>query len=76
MLTVHGQKRLNQRLRGPGVLEMPSHPISGDSGVDWGAEGVPNSVMVQMPFANAQVLIAVSTLLNAADISPVQPSPE
>lgn len=50
--------------------------MSGDSGVDWAAEGVPNSVMVQKPFAFAQVLIAVSTLLNAADISPVQPSPD
>lgn len=50
--------------------------MSGDSGVDWAAEGVPNSVMVQKPFASAQVVIAVSTLLNAADISPVQPSPD
>ncbi len=50
--------------------------MSGDSGVDWTAQGVPNSVMVQKPFANAQVLIAISTLLNAADASPVQPQTE
>jgi DNA-binding response OmpR family regulator len=50
--------------------------MSGDSGVDWTAQGVPNSVMIQKPFANAQVLIAISTLLNAADASPVQPETE
>jgi hypothetical protein len=32
--------------------------------------------MVQKPFANAQVLIAISTLLNAADVSPVEPQTE
>ena len=42
--------------------------MSGDSAADWSSEGVPNSVMLQKPFAMAQVITAVSTLLNAADV--------
>ena len=49
--------------------------MSGDSAADWTAEGVPNSVMLQKPFATAQVTTAISTLLNAVDISPTQPLP-
>jgi DNA-binding NtrC family response regulator len=49
--------------------------MTGDSAADWTAEGVPNSVLLQKPFATAQVTIAISTLLNAADISPTQPLP-
>lgn len=47
----------------PGI---PVVYMSGDSAADWTVEGVPNSVMVQKPFATAQVVTAVSTLLNAA----------
>lgn len=49
--------------------------ISGDSASDWTAEGVPNSAMLQKPFATAQVITAVSTLLNIADASPIQAGP-
>lgn len=45
----------------------PSLPIvymSGDSAVDHSAKGVPNSIMVQKPFAAAQIVTAISTLLN------------
>ena len=49
--------------------------MSGDSGADWTSEGVPNSVMLQKPFATAQVITAVSTLLNVADVSPTQTKP-
>jgi DNA-binding response OmpR family regulator len=41
--------------------------ISGDSAVDWASKGVPNSVMLTKPFAAAQLVTAVSTLLNEAD---------
>jgi CheY-like chemotaxis protein len=41
--------------------------MTGDSAADWTSEGVPNSVVVQKPFAMAQMVTAVSTLLNAAD---------
>lgn len=43
---------------------------SGDSAADWSAEGVPNSVMLQKPFANAQLVTAVTTLLNQLAASP------
>jgi hypothetical protein len=46
------------------------------SAADWAAEGVPNSAMVQKPFANAQVLTAIATLLDAVDVSPFQPQSE
>ena len=45
----------------------PSLPVvyvTGDSAVDWASQGVPNSVVVQKPFANAQLIAAVATLLN------------
>jgi CheY-like chemotaxis protein len=47
----------------------PSIPLvymSGDSAADHTSEGVPGSVMVQKPYAMAQVIIAISTLLNEA----------
>lgn len=49
--------------------------MTGDSAGDWMAEGVPNSVMLQKPFAMAQVTTAIATLLNVADVSPVQSGP-
>ncbi len=36
---------------------------SGDSGADWASKGVPNSLMVTKPFAVAQIVTAISTLL-------------
>lgn len=46
--------------------------VSGGNPQDWAAEGVPNSMMITKPFAPAQLVTAVSSLLNAA-ILPVQP---
>ncbi|QDZ06843.1 response regulator [Sphingomonas panacisoli] len=43
--------------------------MTGDSAADWSAEGVPNSMLLQKPFATAQMITAVSTLLNVADVS-------
>lgn len=37
--------------------------MSGDSAGDWASEGVPGSVMVIKPFAVAQLITAVSSLL-------------
>jgi CheY-like chemotaxis protein len=54
---------------------LPVVYMSGDSAADWTAEGVPNSVMLQKPFATAQVVTAVSTLLNVADVSPTPAKP-
>lgn len=39
--------------------------MTGDSAADWTAEGVPNSVLLQKPFAEAQMLTALSTLMIA-----------
>lgn len=38
--------------------------MSGDSAIEWKANGVPNSVMLQKPFASAQLVTAISMLLN------------
>jgi len=54
---------------------IPAIPIvymSGDSAHEHSARGVPDSVMLQKPFAPAQVVTAVSTLLNA--VPPQQPA--
>jgi DNA-binding NtrC family response regulator len=40
--------------------------ITGDSGVDWAVNGVPKSILVQKPFASAQVITALATLINDA----------
>ncbi len=45
----------------------PAFPVvymSGDSAADWSSKGVPNSVMLTKPFAPAQLVTAVSQLLN------------
>lgn len=38
--------------------------ITGDSADKWTAEGVPKSILLQKPFADAQIVTAVSTLMN------------
>ena len=46
----------------------PSFPVvymSADSAEDWASQGVPNSIMLSKPFAPAQLVTAVSQLLNA-----------
>ena len=47
--------------------DLPVVYTTGDSAADWPAQGVPNSVVVQKPYAGAQLLTAISTLLTAAD---------
>ena len=49
--------------------DLPVVYMTGDSGVDWAAEGVPKSLLLQKPFAAAQLVTAVSTLLNEASSS-------
>jgi CheY-like chemotaxis protein len=46
--------------------EFPVVYMSGDSAEDWASQGVPNSIMLSKPFAPAQLLTAVSQLLNNA----------
>jgi DNA-binding response OmpR family regulator len=46
----------------------PNFPVvymSGKDANDWASKGVPNSIMLAKPFEPAQLLTAVSQLLNA-----------
>ncbi len=46
--------------------DLPVIYVSGDSGIHWKANGVPDSIMIEKPYALAQVITAISQLLNAA----------
>lgn len=46
--------------------EMPVVYMTGSESNDWASLGVPNSILVPKPFAPAQVITAVSQLLNAS----------
>ncbi len=46
----------------------PAFPViymTGAAADDWASEGVPNSILLRKPFAPAQLITAVSQLLNA-----------
>ena len=46
----------------------PAFPVvymTGAAAEDWASEGVPNSILLKKPFAPAQLVTAVSQLLNA-----------
>jgi DNA-binding response OmpR family regulator len=45
--------------------EFPVVYMSGKSAADWPSRGVPNSIMLEKPFAPAQLVTAVSNLLNS-----------
>ena len=47
--------------------DMPIFYTTGDSAADWPIHGVPNSAVVQKPYAPAQLLNAISTLMTATD---------
>jgi CheY-like chemotaxis protein len=46
--------------------EIPVVYISGDSASEWPVNGVPRSVVIPKPFVPAQILTAISNLLNDA----------
>jgi DNA-binding response OmpR family regulator len=51
----------------------PSFPvvyISGASAGEWASKGVPNSVMLEKPFAPAQLIAAIANLLNSGTPTP------
>jgi DNA-binding response OmpR family regulator len=53
----------------------PGFPVvymSGAHGDEWASKGVPNSIMLTKPFAPAQLVTAVSQLLNA--VPPTAPT--
>ena len=45
---------------------LPVVYMTAESPEDWAAHGVPKSILVQKPFAPAQLVTAISTLLNEA----------
>jgi len=47
--------------------DLPVVYTTADSAADWPVKGVPNSVVVQKPYAGAQLLTAISTLMTTAD---------
>ena len=49
---------------------LPVVYVSGASEGDWSSRGVPNSVMIAKPFAPAQVVVAISSLLVSTDTTP------
>jgi DNA-binding response OmpR family regulator len=40
--------------------------VTGDSAAEWTSQGVPNSILIAKPFIPAQLITAVTQLLNAA----------
>lgn len=44
--------------------ELPVLYVTGDSVHEWSSQGVPNSVMIPKPFVVAQIVTALSSLLN------------
>jgi CheY-like chemotaxis protein len=51
------------------VADLPVVYMTGHSGGDWTAHGVPNSILVAKPFAINQIVTAVSQLINAGSSS-------
>jgi DNA-binding response OmpR family regulator len=45
---------------------LPVVYVTGDSATDWDDHGVPESVLVQKPYANAELVAALVTLIEAA----------
>lgn len=52
------------------VPTIPVIYMSGASSAEWSAKGVPRSVMLSKPFADAQLVTAIAQLLNAMDPDP------
>jgi two-component system cell cycle response regulator CpdR len=49
------------------IPDLPVVYLSGHGSIDWPSKGVPNSLIVSKPFAAAQLITAISTLLVEAD---------
>jgi DNA-binding response OmpR family regulator len=47
---------------------LPVIYVSGASGHEWSSKGVPKSMMIAKPFATAQIVTAIATLLNEAAV--------
>jgi len=56
------------RVRNAAGTVVRGWPING--AVDWPSKGVPNSIMLEKPFAPAQLVTAIANLLNTGTPSP------
>ncbi|SHN83886.1 response regulator [Bradyrhizobium erythrophlei] len=52
--------------------EFPIIYMSGANAAEWSSKGVPNSVMLEKPFATAQLVTALANLLNSG--TPIVPA--
>jgi len=52
------------------IPDLPVVYMSGASGHEWSSKGVPHSTLVAKPFAPAQVITAISALMNTSDSRP------
>lgn len=52
------------------ISDLPVVYVSGASGHQWASQGVPHSLLVMKPFAPAQIVVALSSLLVASDTTP------
>ncbi|MDB5575775.1 MAG: two-component response regulator [Bradyrhizobium sp.] len=50
--------------------QFPVVYMTGASADQWGSMGVPNSILLNKPFAPAQLVTAISNLLNAGSATP------
>lgn len=48
--------------------ELPVLYMTGDSAHEWSSQGVPNSVVIPKPFVAAQIVTALSSLLNITGV--------
>jgi CheY-like chemotaxis protein len=54
--------------------DLPVIYVTSAGAEEWTSQGVPMSVLISKPFAPAQIITAISQLLNAGD-SPASPQP-
>jgi len=53
----------------------PAFPVvymTGAAADEWASQGVPNSILLAKPFAPAQLVTAVASLMNAAPLKPTE----
>lgn len=51
------------------VSSIPIVYVTADSAAEWTSHGVPNSVLIQKPFVPAQLIAAISGLLNQTSMT-------
>ena len=52
------------------VPTLPVVYMTGESAHEWPSQGVPESILLQKPFAPAQAVTAITTLLNRSSLPP------